>query len=127
MQAKQTPGLRTAANDYVTIVAQASSKVKGFKQLYNEMERAVNVSGKSKSKSTLTNYGRQLAHLALHFNCLPTELDCEQVLDYLHLVKSKGSRSATFFKFIVYGMRYACKLRGLNYQQFSLPEIEHDS
>lgn len=122
MQAKRTTGLRTAANDYVTIVAQASAKVKGFKQLYKEMERAISVSGKS--KSTLTNYGRQLAHLALHYNCLPTDLDNEQVLDYLHLVKSKGSRSATFFKFTVYGMRYACKLRGLSYQQFSLPEIE---
>ncbi len=124
MQTKRTTGLRTAANDYVTIVAQASAKVKGFKQLYKEMERAINVSGKS--KSTLTNYGRQLAHLALHYNCLPTELDCEQVLDYLHLVKSKGSKSATFFKFTVYGMRYACKMRGLSYQQFSLPEIEHE-
>lgn len=88
MQAKRTTGLRTAANDYVTIVAQASAKVKGFKQLYKEMERAISVSGKS--KSTLTNYGRQLAHLALHYNCLPTELDNEQVLDNEHLVKSKG-------------------------------------
>jgi integrase/recombinase XerD len=122
MQTKQTTGLRCAANDYVTIVAQACAKISGFEQLYKEMERAINVSGKS--RSTLTNYGRQLAHLALHYNCLPTELDKDQVLDYLHFVKSKGSPSATFFKFTVYGMRYACKLRGLSYLQFSLPEIE---
>jgi integrase/recombinase XerD len=55
-----------------------------------------------------------------------TELDSEQVMDYLHLVKSNGSPSATFFKFTVYGMRYACKLRGLPYQQFSLPSIERN-
>ena len=120
----RTTGLRCAANDYVTIVQQAKSKVTGFEQLYKEMERSINVSGKS--KSTLTNYGRQLAHLALHYNQLPTELDSEQVLDYLHLVKTKGSPSATFFKFTVYGMRYACKMRGLPYQQFSLPVMEHD-
>ena len=48
------------------------------------------------------------------------------MLDYLHLVKSKGPPSATFFKFIVYGLRYACKLRGLPYQQFSLPAIERN-
>jgi len=48
------------------------------------------------------------------------------VLDYLHLVKSKGSPSATFFKFTVYGMRYACKLRRLPYQQFCLPAIERN-
>lgn len=122
MQAKQTTGLRCAANDYVTIVAQACAKISGFEQLYKEMERAINVSGKS--RSTLTNYGRQLAHLALHYNCLPTELDKDQVLDYLHFVKTRGTPSATFFKFTVYGMRYACKMRGLSYLQFSLPEIE---
>ena len=84
--------------------------------------RSVNVSGKS--KSTLTNYGRQLAHLALHFNQLPTLLDSEQVMDYLNFVKAKGTASATFFKFTVYGMRAACKLGGLPYQQFSLPSIQ---
>lgn len=121
---KRPTGLRTAANNYVTIVQQASDKVTGFEQLYKEMARSINVSGKS--TSTLTNYGRQLAHLALHYKQLPTELDQEQVLDYLHLVKSKGSPSATFFKFTVYGMRYACKMRGLPYQQFSLPVIKHN-
>ena len=122
MQNKPTTGLRTAANDYVTIVQQACDKVRGFTKLYQDLERPINVSGKS--KSTLTNYGRHLAHLALHFNQLPTELDCEQVLDYLHFVKAKGAPSATFFKFTVYGMRAACKLGGLPYQQFSLPAIE---
>ncbi len=121
---KRTTGLRTAAPEYETLVQQAINKVTGFDLLYKELERAISVTGKS--KSTLTNYSRQLAHLALHFNQLPTELDNEQVLDYLHLVKSKGSPSATFFKFTVYGMRYACKLRGLPYEQFSLPSIEHN-
>lgn len=120
---KRATGLHTRANDYVTIVQQAINKVTGFQQLYKELERAINVSGKS--KSTLTNYGCQLAHLALHYGQLPTELDNEQVLDYLHLVKAAGPPSATFFKFTVYGMRYACKLRGLPYQQFSLPSIKH--
>jgi site-specific recombinase XerD len=122
MQNKQTTGLRVAANDYVTIVQQACDKVTGFTKLYQDLERSINVSGKS--KSTLTNYGRQLAHLALHFNQLPTTLDNEQVLDYLNFVKAKGTPSATFFKFTVYGMRAACKLSGLPYQQFSLPSIQ---
>ncbi|MEJ7827975.1 MAG: tyrosine-type recombinase/integrase, partial [Segetibacter sp.] len=121
---KRPTGLRTAACDYETLVQQAINKVTGFQQLYKELERAINVSGKS--KSTLTNYSRQLAHLALHYNTLPTNLDSEQVLDYLHLVKANGSPSATFFKFTVYGMRYACKLKGLPYQQFSLPSIERN-
>jgi len=119
---KQTTGPGKRATDYVTILQQACGKVTGFLPLYNDLERAINVTGKS--TSTLTNYGRHLAHLALHYQQLPTELDNEQVLDYLHLVKTNGSASATFFKFTVYGMRYACKLRGLPYQQFSLPSIQ---
>lgn len=119
---KRSAGLRTAAADYETLVQQATRKVTGFELLYKELERAINVTGKS--RSTLTNYSRHLAHLALHYQQLPTELDNEQVLDYLHLVKAEGSPSATFFKFTVYGMRYACKLRGLPYEQFSLPSIE---
>lgn len=119
---KRATGLRTAASNYETLVQQAINKVSGFQQLCKELERAINVSGKS--KSTFTNYSRHLAHLALHYGLLPTDLDNEQVLDYLHLVKAEGSPSATFFKFTVYGMRYACRLRGLSYLQFSLPSIK---
>lgn len=120
---KRSTGLRTRASDYETLVQQAIGKVTGFELLYKELERAINVTGKS--KSTLTNYSRHLAHLALHYQQLPTTLDNDQVLDYLHLVKANGSPSATFFKFTVYGMRYACKMRGLPYEQFSLPSIKH--
>ena len=97
---KRATGLRTAAPDYETLVQQATNKVTGFGQLYKELERAINVTGKS--TSTLTNYSRHLAHLALHYDMLPTELDNEQVLDYLHLIKANGSPSSTFFKFTVY-------------------------
>ena len=78
---KETTGLRTTDKNYVTIVKQACNKVKGFEQLYKEMERAICITGKS--KSTLTNYSRHLEHLALHYNCFPLELDAEQVMDYL--------------------------------------------
>ncbi len=122
---KQATGFRTAATDYVTIAQQAVNKVTGFEQLYKELQRAINVSGKA--ESTFTNYSRHLAHLALHYDQLPTELDQEQVLDYLHLVKANGSPCASFFKFTIYGMRYACKLRGLSYQQFSLPAIQRNN
>ena len=122
MQTKPTTGLRTAATDYVTVVQQACDKITGFSLLYKELERSISISGKS--NSTLANYSRHLAHLALHYNCFPLELDAEQVMDYLYLVKSRGTTSATFFKFTVYGLRYACRIRGLEYKQFSLPKID---
>ena len=125
MQTKSTTGLRRSATGYVTIVQQACDKVTGFCLLYKEMERAIAITGKS--KSTLTNYGRQLAHLALHYNCFPLDLDAEQVMDYLHLVISRDAGSATFFKFTVYGLRYACRLRGVEYKQYCLPAIQKDT
>lgn len=124
MQNEQATGLRPMDKGYVTIVEQACDKVTGFGELYKEMERSISITGKS--KSTLTNYSRQLAHLALHYGCFPLDLDGEQVMDYLHLVKSRGTTSATFFKFTVYGMRYACRMRGLEYKQYSLPAIEKE-
>lgn len=124
MQDKETTGLRPMDKGYVTIVKQASDKVTGFSQLYKEMERAISITGKS--KSTLTNYSRQLGHLALYYNCFPLDLDADQVMDYLFMIKSRGTTSATFFKFTVYGLRYACRMRGLDYKQFSLPSIEKD-
>ncbi len=68
-----------------TIVSSACSKVAGFPELYNRLERKISLSGKS--KSTFSNYGRHMAHLALHFNCLPTDLDKEQIDEYLFYPK----------------------------------------
>lgn len=125
MKKQQATGLRLSAKDYVTIVQQACNKVKGFSELCKEMERSISINGKS--KSTFINYSRQLAHLALHYEYFPLDLDADQVMDYLHLVKSRGTASATFFKFTVYGLRYACRMRGLEYRQFSLPGIEKEN
>ena len=122
MQNQQTIRLRTAAKDYVPIVQQACDQVIGFSELYKEMERSISINGKS--QSALINYSRQLAHLALHFNCMPLDLDADQVMDYLHMVKSRGTKTASFFNFTVHGMRYACKMRGLDYAQFSLPGLK---
>lgn len=122
MQKQQTIMSRTVSNDYVPIVHQACDKVIGFSELYKEMERSISINGKS--QSALINYSRQLAHLALHYNCMPLDLDADQVMDYLHLVKSRGTESASFFNFTIHGMRYACKMRGLEYTQFSLPGLK---
>jgi len=83
----------------------------------------VELSGKS--QSTLTNYARCLAHVALHFNCSPLELDREQVLDYLHHLKSlHKTPSDSFFKHTVYGLRYLYRVYGLPEHRVALPSIE---
>jgi len=72
----------------------------GFDELYRKMDRYVTISGKS--PSTLSNYSRCLATMALHFNCSPLELDKEQILDYLEYLKTKSKTpSSSYFKHTV--------------------------
>jgi integrase/recombinase XerD len=91
--------------------------------LYLKLKRSVELSGKS--QSTLTNYGRCLAHIALHFNCNLLDLDKEQILDYLHLLKSqRKTPSDSFFKHTIYGLRYLYRVYGLPEHRVILPSIE---
>ncbi|MGH7239613.1 MAG: tyrosine-type recombinase/integrase, partial [Candidatus Saccharimonadales bacterium] len=124
MQKQQTTVLRGAAEDLPTIVEQACDKVNGFSDLIQEMDKSITINGKS--RSTYDNYTRQLAHLALHFNQFPLDLTAAQVTDYLYLIKKRDNVSKSFFRFTVFGMRYACKMRGLEYQQFNLPIVRHN-
>lgn len=95
----------------------------GFAELYRKLKRSVELSGKS--QSTLTNYARCLAHTALHFKCSPLDLDEEQVLDYLHVLKSRHKTpSSSFLKHTVYGLRYAYRISDRKEMQVMLPAIE---
>jgi len=63
--------------------------------------------------------------MAMYFNCCPTELDREQVLDYLHFCQSQHKTpSASFFKHTVYGLRAVYRLKGMDGNRVSLPSIE---
>lgn len=95
----------------------------GFKDLYQKLERHVSITGKS--QSTLTNYGRCLATMALHFKCSPIELDREQVHDYLHWLKNQSNTpSPSYFKHTVYGLSFAYKAVGTEGYQVSLPSLK---
>ena len=73
----------------------------------------------------MTNYGRCLANLALHFNCNILELDEEQLLDYLHTVKlNHKTPSESFFKHTVYGLRFVYRIFDMNGMRLKLPSIE---
>lgn len=124
MQKRATTVLPGAAKDLPTIVSQACNKVKGFSELIQEMERSIAINGKS--GSTFDNYSRHLAHLALYYNQFPLDLSPRQVTDYLYQIKTRDEVSKSFFLFTVFGMRYSCKMRGLDYEQFNLPVIRHD-
>ncbi|MCX3297795.1 tyrosine-type recombinase/integrase [Chryseobacterium salipaludis] len=65
-----------------------------------------------------------MAALALHYKTLPTELDPEQVKDYLfELQQRSNTPSQSYFKHTVYGLRFLLKTEGLPYSFLHLPTI----
>lgn len=83
-----------------------------------------------KSQSTLFNYSRCLARMAhrgagQHFNTNPILLDEDQVLDYLHYLRTKKKTpSESTFKHTVYGLRYAYRMEGMPDKRIVLPALE---
>jgi len=70
-----------------TLIEGACQAVEPFNTSYRLLQRHYELNGKS--QSTIINYGRCLAHMVLHFDCCPSELDTEQVLDYLQYCKNQ--------------------------------------
>jgi len=90
--------------------------------LLQRFERNISLLGRS--PKTFENYSRHVAALALHFNCLPTELEPEQVKDYLYELQQRSKTpSQTYFKHTVYGLRFLLKTEGLPYEHLHLPAI----
>lgn len=106
----------------MTILNQAIQQVPGFESLYHKIYRRMRI--EDLANSTCTNYSRCLAHLALHYNTVPTNLSLEQVEEYLlSLMNEKGEDVTTAFKFAIYGLRYACKVEGKDQLRLQLPSI----
>lgn len=104
------------------ILNRASSEVNGFSELIQRFERNISIQGKS--PRTFDNYSRHVAAIALHFKTLPTELDPEQVKDYLFQLQQRSKTpSQTYFKHTVYGLRFLLKAEGLPYDFLHLPAI----
>ena len=65
--------------------------------------------------------------MALHFGKIPTELDVEQVQEYLYMLQKRSKTpSQTYFKHTVYGLRFMLKSEGLPYEFLHLPSIKHE-
>jgi len=106
-----------------TLIAQARAQVTGFSALIDKFEKKLSVLGRS--PSTFKNYGRHIAKMALHFDCLPTELEEDQVTDYLYLLQQEhNTPSDSYFKHTVYGLRMLCKVEGLKPYDIGLPSIK---
>lgn len=107
---------------YNKYLNRACREVNGFSELLHRFERNISVLGRS--PRTFDNYSRHVAAITLHFQCLPTELEPEQVQDYLYDLQQRSKTpSQTYFKHTVYGLRFLLKTEGLPYDYLKLPAI----
>jgi len=109
-----------------TIVEKAQATITGFDRAYQKMQQQVALKGQS--KSTLENYIRRIAILALHFGKLPEQISDDEINEYLaSLALSAKSPSRSNFKHAVYGLRYYLRLMGQNKRAIALPSLKQDT
>jgi site-specific recombinase XerD len=89
--------------------------------MFQKLEQKVILSGLS--RSTLYNYGRSIAQIALHFRRLPLDLSDETINEYLLELKAGKNPSESYFKHTVYGLRYLFRLFEREDRAISLPPI----
>jgi len=66
--------------------------------------------------------------MALHYQCCPSGLNQEQVLEYLHYLKTRSNRpSLSYFKHTVYGLRFVYKVLGIEGHSVYLPKVRQKS
>lgn len=109
----------------ISLLAKACREIQGFEEMYRRFERRMHV--QKRSDATKKNYALHLAQIALHFGCLPTILEVDQIEDYLQGLILRGTPSDSYFKHTVYGLRYLFRLEGLNDKRIELPKIKRDN
>jgi integrase/recombinase XerD len=105
-----------------SVVQKAIDTVPGFAGLWHKVSRKMRLTGNS--EKTLLTYGRSLAQMAVHFGCSPETVDEESVMEYLYGLVQDRELSDSYYKFTVFGLRYAYKALGMEVKRLSLPEIK---
>ncbi len=105
-----------------TLIERAQLQVTGFDVLWQRLEQAITLGGHS--PSTLSNYGRCIAKIALHFKMLPTALEEEQINGYLFDLKKGKNHSLSYFKHTVYGLRFLFRIYELKDKAIKLPSLK---
>lgn len=107
---------------YNTIVSQAKQNVIGFAASYSKFIERVSID--QKSKSLITNYGRSIAAIALHFNRVPHEISVDEINSYLYRMTVHEKQSLSYFKQAVYGLRHWFRLMEMDSKALQMPSIK---
>jgi site-specific recombinase XerD len=109
---------------YNTLVMQAKANVPGFKDAYALFVQRVSID--QKSKSLISNYGRSLANIALHFGKVPHLITVEEINSYLYRMTVHEKLSISYFKQAVFGLRHWFRLYGMEDHAIALPSIKKE-
>ena len=110
--------------DYVTTLEKAKILVPNFRISYSRFHERVVLD--QCSKSMITNYSRNLAHLALHFGRVPHEVSVDEINSYLYRLTVHEKYSISFFKQSVFGLRYWFRLFGMEDKALLMPIIKEE-
>lgn len=108
----------------VTLVAQAKANVVGFATAYAAFIERVTID--QASKGLITNYGRSIAAIALHFNKVPHQVSVEEINSYLYRMTVHEKLSISYFKQAVFGLRHWFRLFGMEEKAIAMPSIKKE-
>lgn len=109
---------------YNTLVSQAKSNVPGFKEAFALFVQRVSID--QKSKSLISNYGRSLATIALHFGKVPHLISVEEINSYLYRMTVHEKLSVSYFKQAVFGLRHWFRLFDMEEKAIAMPSIKKE-
>ena len=109
---------------YNTLLMQAKAGVGGFKESYAKFVERVSID--QKSPSLISNYGRSIASIALHFGRVPHDISVEEINSYLYRMTVHEKQSLSYFKQAVYGLRHWFRLFGMEEKAIAMPSIKKE-
>jgi len=121
---KNYPWLTGKPNSAKTIIERAKREVPDFVSHYQKFEEQMVIGGYS--SSTLFNYSRAVGSLALRFKKSPLELEDEEINSFLFSVAKEKKANSTYFKHMVYGLRFFFRLYDREDRVIKLPTIKSD-
>ena len=96
--------------------------VPGFKEGYRTFEQQVVLKGLS--KELLENYGRNVAHLSMHFGRCPEAISVEEINGYLYHQSVDEKVCESYIKHTVFGVRMWLRLHGKDEVAIKIPVMK---
>lgn len=108
--------------EYYTTIDKAKDYVPGFREAFQRFEEQTVL--KRSSEGLIRNYGRNIAHLSLHFNRVPHEVSTDEINAYLYRLTVHENYSESFFKHTVFGVKFWFRLFGMDDKALKLPMVK---